>query len=219
MIKLVILDFDDTLCMTEEATFHMENEMAADMGFPPMLRKVHQRTWGTLLREATPIRFPGIDVDEFLNRLEEYMRKYIASGKLDSIPKENLKILDMLIDSGKVLAILTSRMHLEITHLLDENHPLSSKIAEFYCKDNTDYIKPDPKIFDKVLNKFGVKPYEAVYVGDSPGDAKCAKEAGLYFIASLESGIRSLTDFNGLGVDRYIKIFSELNKAVNSLEI
>lgn len=26
MIKLVAIDVDDTLCMTEEACFHMENE-------------------------------------------------------------------------------------------------------------------------------------------------------------------------------------------------
>ncbi len=36
MIKLILVDFDDTLCLSEKACFHVENEIAAELGFSPM---------------------------------------------------------------------------------------------------------------------------------------------------------------------------------------
>lgn len=71
MIKLVALDFDDTLAMTEEATFQMENETARRMGYPPMTREAHKKNWGKPLEEAIVERFPGINPEEFMRKLYE----------------------------------------------------------------------------------------------------------------------------------------------------
>jgi phosphoglycolate phosphatase-like HAD superfamily hydrolase len=38
MIRAVIVDVDDTLCLTEEASFALENEVLSRMGRPPMPR-------------------------------------------------------------------------------------------------------------------------------------------------------------------------------------
>jgi phosphoglycolate phosphatase len=38
MIKAVGIDLDDTLCMTEAASFEMENAALAKLGHSPMLR-------------------------------------------------------------------------------------------------------------------------------------------------------------------------------------
>jgi hypothetical protein len=40
MINLVAIDFDDTLSLTEQATFALENETAALMVFSPMTEKL-----------------------------------------------------------------------------------------------------------------------------------------------------------------------------------
>jgi len=41
VIKAVVIDLDDTLCLTEEACFDMENEVLVKMGLKPMSRDIH----------------------------------------------------------------------------------------------------------------------------------------------------------------------------------
>lgn len=210
MIKLVILDFDDTLCLTEEACFDLENKVAGEMGFAPMSRETHKSNWGMLLETAITQRIPGINSEAFMQRLVVVMDEYAEKEELDPITEENLTVLDTLRNEGKKIAILTSRTFSEARHLLHENHPLSSRIEMFYHKDNTDYLKPDPRVFDKALSHFNVLPEEAVYVGDSVGDGVAAKGAGLHFIALLESKIRTKEDFKDLSVDFFAQKFSDI---------
>jgi phosphoglycolate phosphatase len=210
MIKVVIIDFDDTLCLTEEACFHLENAVAEEMGFQPMSREVHKANWGQPLDIAIPVRVPGIDVPHFMEKLSVRLEQYVHEGKVDSIQDKNLEALDELLASGRRLAILTSRTYGEAKHLLDTNHPLNQRMEKIYHKDNSDFHKPDPRVFDKILADFEVAPHEAVYVGDAVTDAIAAKEAGLHFIAVLESGLRTPDDFSGKCVDLFVNSFTDV---------
>lgn len=215
MIKLVLIDFDDTLCLTEEACFTLENSVAQKMGFPPMTREVHFSTWGQPLGEAILERVPGIDAELFMKEVEKALPEFIENGKLDAITDVNLETLNAIRRKGIKTAILTSRTFIEVRHLLDENHPLSPMIDAFFHKDNNEFAKPDPRAFDKPLRDFGLEPVEVVYVGDSIGDAVSAKEAGLHFIALLESELRSKEDFKSLSVDYIAYKFQDIIKYID----
>lgn len=217
MIKAVIIDFDDTLCMTEEACFVIENIVAQEMGFPPMTRDHHRMNWGKPLGEAIKERIPGIDAPEFMRRIAIYIEKHAGEGILDSVQEKNLKTLDEMIASGKKLAILTSRTYGEVKHLLEEQHPLNKRMEKIYHKDNSDFLKPDPRVFDKILAELAVAPSEAVYIGDAVTDAIAAKEAGLHFIAVMESGLRTKEDFSGKPVDFFANSFTEVVSCVSEL--
>lgn len=65
MIDVVVLDLDDTLCLTEEACFEMENEILRKMGRAEMARDIHISTWGKPLYEAILLRSPGVDLERF----------------------------------------------------------------------------------------------------------------------------------------------------------
>jgi phosphoglycolate phosphatase len=210
MIKLVLIDFDDTLCLTEEACFNFENSIAEKMGFAPMTRTTHLENWGKPLEEAIIERIPGINVKIFMKWVEKTLPEFINNGEFDVITDINLQTLDTLKERGIKIAIVTSRSLKEAKHLLDETYPLTSRIDAFYHRDNNDYQKPNPKVFDKPLRKFGVQPDEAVYVGDSISDAKSAKGAGLHFIALLESNLRTKEDFNSVSVDYFALQFKEI---------
>ncbi len=210
MIKVVIFDFDDTLCLTEEACFIVENKIAAEMGFPPMTRGAHQKNWGKFIEEAIIERIPGIDSVEFVKRLKSFFSEYMSEEGFDSIKQANLDVLDELKKAGKKLAILTNRSLVEARHLIHEDHPLTKRLDFFYYKDILDYHKPDPRAFNQALKLFKVKPEECVYVGDSLGDAKAAKEARMHFIAVLESGIRTKKDFIDIPVDYFAKKFTDI---------
>jgi phosphoglycolate phosphatase/pyrophosphatase PpaX len=51
--------------------------------------------------------------------------------------------------------------------------------------EDVDQPKPNPDGISLALQRLGLKPDEAVYVGDSPGDAKASRAAGVRFAAAL----------------------------------
>ena len=218
MIKAVVIDLDDTLCLTEEACFDMENEVLVKMGLKPMSRDIHISTWGKPLFEAILLRSPGLDLDKFKKVYAPTIKQYTSSGELDDIPQKNLDALDELIEIGKTICILTSRTHGELIHLLEPDHALSKRVKTFYYRDNMQYHKPDPRAFNEFFKHYNLKPSESVYIGDSISDAVAAKKAGLHFIASLESGLRTKKDFSHLPVDRFVDKFYEIVLAIKSLE-
>ncbi|OGK62615.1 hypothetical protein A2334_03415 [Candidatus Roizmanbacteria bacterium RIFOXYB2_FULL_38_10] len=210
MIKLVIIDFDDTLSLTEKACLTIENHIAKQMGFPPMDHRTHLKNWGTPIRDAIKERIPGINEDEFMVRLEKTLPEFIERNEVDVISDINLEVLDRLKMLGLKLAILTSRTMGEVKHLIHIDHSLSKRLDGFYHKDNLQHSKPNPHVFKEILSRFKVGPSEAVYMGDSLSDAICAKGAGLHFVALLESKIRTRDDFKGIKVDFFADTFSQI---------
>lgn len=217
MITTVVIDFDDTLCLTEAACFELENETLTRIGREPMSRDIHIATWGKPLFEAILERSPGVDVEEFKRAYHPIIQEYTESGKLDAIPAQNFVALDTLTEQGYNLMILTSRTLVEVTHLLEPDHGLTSRIKKFYHKDNTQFHKPDPRVFDELLQENDLTPNECVYVGDSLSDAVATKSAGMHFVACLESGLREKQDFNEHNVDEFINTFAELPGAIGAL--
>ncbi len=218
MINTVILDFDDTLYMSELACFELETEVLAAMGREPMERDIHLSTWGMQLSEAIQLRSPGIDVDAFWNLLGIKQQEFVREGRIDAISDERLEALDQLVNDMQMrLFILTSRTEQEVSHLLDEKHSLARRVERIYHADNTTHIKPDPRVFDVLLAENHISPKDCVYVGDSPSDAVAAKGAGLKFIASYESGLRSERDFSKAMPDGAILHFTDLPRAIRKL--
>jgi len=218
MIEAVVIDVDDTLCLTEAASFDLENTALTRMGRDPMPRSIHVATWGQPLFDAILIRSPGVDVEAFRAAYHPAIAEFIADGRLDKIPAENYQALDQLIALGKLVMLLTSRTHGEFKHMLEPDHLLASRITAFYYKDNMQYHKPDPRAFDELLQAHGLAPNQCVYVGDSPSDAQASNKAGLHFVASLESGIRQRQDFNNYDVSAFITRFPDVVGAVVQLE-
>lgn len=206
-VDLAILDFDDTLAPTEHATFILENEILMSMGLPPMERETHRVTWGRPIEEAIALRAPGIAVNDFLDQWHTMLPKYAKEKRVDVIPSANFDALDILIERGIKIAVLTSRTSAEMKHIVEENHPLAKRVQRFYTKGQ--YSKPDPKVFDAPFSDFSVSPERTVYVGDNIQDAMAATGAGAHFIACLESGLTPEALFPPT-VNRFISKFYEL---------
>lgn len=217
-LSAIIIDFDDTLCMTEEACFELENEVLRRMGRQAQSREVHRQTWGPQLEVAMQTRSPGIDMGEFWRVLDVVRPEFIAAGRFDQVSQASLEALDTLASDGYRLFILTSRVEREVLHLLDPSHHLAGRITEIYHADNTTHIKPDPRAFDALLATHNLSPEECIYVGDSPSDGIAAKGAGMHFIASFESGLRTSDDFADIAIDATISHFTELPAAIKSLQ-
>jgi phosphoglycolate phosphatase len=217
VIRAVIVDFDDTLCLTEAASFDLENDVLARMGRPSMTRTVHQLTWGEALLDAMPQRSPGLDLARFAALFPGVHQEYLADGRLDVIPPENLDALDELVAAGRTVLLLTSRAEAEVEHLLAPDHALAGRVSAGYHQGNTRFRKPDPRAFDELLAETGFPPGECVYVGDSPGDAVAAGGAGMPFIACLQSGVRRLDEFDPRYVTAAVDAFPGIVAAIDRL--
>jgi phosphoglycolate phosphatase-like HAD superfamily hydrolase len=218
VISAVIVDVDDTLCLTEEASYHCENDVLAQLSRPPMSRAVHLSTWGAPLLDAIPLRSPGVDVAEFAARFPAMHQRYLAEGRLDVIPPENLAALDRLVEDGRTILLLTSRAEAEVRHLLAADHILASRVSGAYHAGNTRFRKPDPRAFDELLTETGFRPEQCVYVGDSPGDAVAAGGAGLRFVACLQSGVRRLDEFEPRFVTAAVDAFPGILPVIRGLD-
>ncbi len=214
MIKHFIFDFDDTLCMTEEAGFYLENSVAFKLGHKPMDRKKHIMTWGRPLPEVISERVPGINVPKFMLEIAIEMKKLTNERKFDLISSETLRTLRYLKNQGYVLSVLTSRVFTEVSHLFSSKYPLSGIISEdrFFYKERTYYHKPDPRVFINMLEYLSAEAREVVYVGDSPTDAVASKLAGMSFVGSLESKLRAKKDFPRGFVDLFINNIADLRE-------
>ncbi|MEU1685071.1 HAD-IA family hydrolase [Micromonospora sp. NPDC005707] len=218
MIRAVIVDVDDTLCLTQAASFALENEVLAEMGRPPMPRHVHLSTWGEPLLDAMPKRSPGLDLPRFSALHRRALERHVADGRLDLIPLENLRALDEFVRNGRAVFLLTSRTEDEVRHMLEAGHVLAERVSGIYHAGNTRFRKPDPRAFDELLAATGIPPRECVYVGDSPGDALAAGGAGIHFVGCLESGVRKPADFDSRYVDAFIDAFSDIVGVVRQLD-
>lgn len=210
MIKLVLFDLDDTLFLNERAFWETENGIAKDLGLSPVAPEAHRLNWGKPTKERLTDNFGAADASRFMNKLLEFFPELIGNGKIDVISDKNTETLKILKTNGKHLAVLTARSAIEVGHLLEENNQLGKLVEHVYHAGNSEYVKPDIKVFDRILTDFGVKPSETVYVGDLVSDAECAKKAGLHFIAILENGLRTAEDFGSQPVDFFANTLPEI---------
>ena len=89
--------------------------------------------------------------------------------------------------------------------------------------DDVDQPKPDPDGIVLALQRLGLKPKDAVYVGDSPGDAEASRAAGVRFAAALwpkapeevEPFVRAVGEY---GPWRILTRPSELPDAIRALQ-
>ena len=148
---------------------------------------------------------------EFMRRFDKMLPEAIQSGRMDMVADKNLKVLDQLKAAGKKLAVVTSRSYIEVKPMISLDHPLGTRIDAFYHRDNSEHLKPDPRVFNKPLYEFDITPQEAVYVGDSLKDGFAAKGAGLAFVAVLESGLVNKQAFANvnIAVDHYADNFED----------
>src|SRR3954451_11487341 len=80
-------------------------------------------------------------------------------------------------------------------------------IDEVTNKDDAEESKPDPDIVQTALDKAGVDPAHALFVGDTVWDVEAARRAGLDCVAVLSGGIpeHDLRDAGAVAVYRDVK--------------
>ncbi len=177
MIKAVIFDFDDTLVNTlETKTAALQYVAKTIYNYNLPTETIHTH-WGKPYPEMlTEIFTESQDDPDSIIMHYEKIRKQFPSQLYKKV-KETLHELSAKVTIG----ILTSAGK---SVLVEDLNTVKLPIEMFeyiQTAEDTKVHKPNPKVFDPLLNKLNLLPSEVIYVGDSINDYLAAKKAGLVF--------------------------------------
>ena len=202
MIKACIFDLDGTLADTLESMAYVANEIMQKYGLKTLptdnFRYYSGEGADMLMQRA--LKDAG---DKELIHYEEgrrlYREMFAADPMYKVVPYEGMpETLKELKKRGIRLAVCSNKPH-----------PAAVKvIAQLYGDDfdmvlgQSDAIrrKPAPDGPLMIAGKFGVRPEECMYVGDTSTDMKTGKAAGMYTVGALW-GFRDREELNANGAD------------------
>lgn len=246
MIRAVIFDLGHTIWdigptgdVLARAYEDMRQTLARRTGrddLPPA--HAFQRSVADVLREAAPMYFEGgdvldqppthtwvgegfrrlgVDVDETLLReltvplfATEVDRLVCADGTVDALLE--------LDRAGYALGCITNTLTDEATiRLMLRNHGIEDLMRSVVVSAEEGYRKPHASLFEKALRDVGVRPAEAVMVGDSPyHDIGGAKAVGMHAVLTHQYVVRPHEQFEPKP-DAIIKHLRELPAVLESL--
>lgn len=103
---------------------------------------------------------------------------------LQHIAQSTLDMLEQLVDSGKVLGLISNGDVNEFTGW--QTSPLRQyfQCAVFSC--DVGYVKPEQEIYELCVKKLGVEPADCLYVGDGGSDElRGAKAYGMATVITI----------------------------------
>ena len=207
LIRAVLFDFWDTLVFAEhqenEKLRHLRISSLTgallDAGFPVSSETV-ERTMDKVTEECDKIRKTGREVDlhtqvrmlmalleikgqnqRLSRRLWDVYANAVLSIEL-KVREGAETVLHSLRENGYKTGLICNTYHSpsNVLRKIIQNFGLSHCFDVLMFSDEYGVPKPKPEIFLEVLTRLGVKPDEAVHVGDRPNlDVFGAKNAGV----------------------------------------
>lgn len=181
----VLFDIDGTLVDSNYLHVHAWHRAFSELGVDVESWRVHRRIGmdgSALLDELVP------DLsDDVADRLTDLHSSFYreTTGLLEPLPGA-LRLLDAVAAAGLQVVLATSAPEDELKELrrvLDREDILSAVTSS----EDVETAKPEPGIVEVALERAGVEPDRAVFVGDSVWDIRAATRAGVACIG-LESG-------------------------------
>jgi phosphoglycolate phosphatase len=172
--KLAIFDFDGTLADTLPWFFSAVNRMADKHGFNRIEAGEVETLRGYSARQfvehlgVPSWKLPRIGID---------MRRLMAEDIRSIRPFHGVgAMLQGLSDKGVALAVVTSNAYDNVRHVLGAEH--AALIRYYEC--GTSLFGKRGKL-RSVLKKSGVRPGEAIFIGDEIRDIEAARAEGVPF--------------------------------------
>jgi phosphoglycolate phosphatase len=212
----VIFDLDGTLLDTLADLAETCNEVLVSHHFPTHSAVKYKKFVGDglqmLMKRITPI---GTEDSIIQQCCISFTRRYSRTWKRNSCPYEGINdMLSALKRQGVMLAVLSNKPH-EFTKLfVDEFFP-HEQFSIVYGQRDGFPKKPDPTVALEIASRFGVRPQDTIFVGDSGVDIQTGKAAGM-LTAGVSWGFRSLRELTENNADILVHNPLELQQYVLS---
>lgn len=175
-IKLIIFDLDGTLVDAYAAISKSFNYTMQKLGYPKQPQQVIRKAvgWGdeNLLK-------PFVKGKDLKQSLFIYRRHHrVTLLKYSHLYPKVKKILSYLLSKRYKLAVASNRPARFSLIIIRKLH-LSRYFDYVLCADRLRFAKPHPQILNRIMQKFSVKPAQALYIGDMIIDAQAGRRAGV----------------------------------------
>jgi len=178
--KAIFFDHDDTLVATIEAKWAHHRYVAKTYYGKDISDAELRLHWGKPLSKLVSLIHSSDNYKEVFDYLmasqEDFPKKLF---------EQTIPTLKYLHKQGKLIGVITATSRLNFEHDLAFHKMPKSIIDYSQTEDDTDFHKPDPKVFQPAilwLSDRKIKPQEVLYVGDGLHDMKAAIGAGFNFI-------------------------------------
>jgi len=211
--KAVIFDLDGTLVNSLEdladATNYALKFFGQQTHSAEALKQMVGEGTKTLISKAL-----GNDKQELIEPvLAKMLEKYVQICINKSLPYKGLQEVVSELAKKKIkLAVLTNKdekmAQKIVSHFFDGLFQIVKGTIEAVA------VKPEPTAVLQVLEKLGVRPEEAIFVGDSKIDVQTAKAAGIKSVG-VSWGFRGRSELIEAGADAVVEEPGQLLKLMS----
>jgi HAD superfamily hydrolase (TIGR01509 family) len=184
MIQAIIFDFDGLILDTEVPEFQTWQEIYQAYGCELVLE-----VWATGLGTSADAFDPYTHLEALARcsidrqaiqqqRLQRYRELLVANAVLPGV-REYIADAKRL---GLRLGVASSSSREWVVGHLTELG-LSAYFDCIKCRDDVQRVKPDPALYQAVVEAFALQPSQAIALEDSPNGIAAAKRAGLFCVA------------------------------------
>ena len=176
MINTVLFDFDGTLVNTNDVIIaSWQHTYMHYLGREESLEKI-TACFSEPLLLTMEREFPEVDPRESAEVYRNFQKE--NADELVKIFPGIKELLESLKTDGFRMGVVTSRTRESAQRYMDM-FGIGDYFEEMVSCDDTDIHKPNPEPILLCLKKMGITAEEALMVGDSPFDIKCANNAGV----------------------------------------
>lgn len=176
--KIIILDFDGTLGDTASVIVQTTQATIKELGLPARTDEQCAAMIGLRLVEIPPVLFPECEVDGdlYAETYRRLFKVFNTEGAVTLYPNVMETILE-LHRRGIILTIASSRSRSSLAEYI-EDLGLSEIITYYLGAADVTEGKPAPEAVNRTLEHFGLKPEDAIVVGDTVFDIHMGRNAG-----------------------------------------
>lgn len=202
--RLFIFDIDGTLTSTNRLIFDSFNH-------------IYDKYFGKILTPKEVIALFGPTEEEIINELfgesaeeaiAEYFNYYEKNHGIAALHDGIAPLLDFLSEQGAFIAAFTGKGRRSAEITLKELG-IFDKIGILISGDDVTKKKPSGEGINTILQFYGLKPEEAIMIGDSTADIKAAREAGVA-VASVLWDCYSIDAVKGMNGEMLFNTVEEL---------
>lgn len=206
MIKAVLFDIDGVLADSIDANTKFFEDLFTQFGYQPPVKEELQKYFHSSMWDVIAMVTRLTDENE-IKKIWEAGKKLSYPAHLVRIPENAHAVVEELSLSVS-LGIITNRT----TSGVDNFFRVFGSRELFSCivaYEDTVAHKPDPEPLLLAVQRLGIQPSEAVYIGDSVSDMQASRAAGLKALAYSKKPIPN--------TDRFVTSFHELPDALKTL--
>lgn len=209
--KAIIFDLDGTLLNTLQDLANAVNYALHTLNLPTYPTKDYRQFVGNgvamLLKRVLPEELRN---EKTLLDMRKLFDSYYQNHMTDcTSPYEGIhELLSCLKQTGVSLGIVSNKPDQFVKSIVAEYF---GDIFDAVCGQQGEQVKPDPYGVNKLLEKFGVQPEYALYVGDSEVDIHTAQNARTQSVGVLW-GFREKSELIAAGADYIVSSPDELLK-------